>query len=224
MSTLFIAGGIAAVAVSVAAGYIINRSAIREIESISQSDESLVEVARPDDSGFKDAIRDTDDWAQSNGFNPYKLLQMQAGKETVHIASWQDKKNSRTLLLRHVGKKNIHEIITRFGDDEHEITLSTSNDKETHALPSPPGFFAQNFNYGNLDMLLGEHIPSESYVEKKFSLHRRDLSGNIRDEIFDKLSSQCAYVKSLGMWKFKGPYWRLIRRQLRANAPVKTLY
>lgn len=224
MSSLFILGILIAAAIPVIIAYMINRSTIKKMEQVSASEESITEILRPTCDEFKQAIRETDNWAHNNNFYPFKLLQMQAGRDVTYIATWQDKTHARLLLLRRLHKNNSHEFVTRFGEDEQAITLSTSDDKNTHALPTPPDIFSQSFSYGDLDMLLGEHTSSEAYIEKKYNIQRQPLTGNIRDEIFNKCCSQCTYIKSLMFWQFKGPYWCLFRRQFRANAPVKTLY
>ena len=221
MSTLMISGALAIAAVPVVIGYFLNRSTIKRIEQISESDETLTEISRPESDSFKEAIRNVDSWANGHGFNLHKLLQMKVGRETSYIATWQDKKHARVLLVHHSAKKDTHELMTRFDDGS---TLSTSDDKNIHALPAPPDMFVQNFCYFNLDMLLGEHVASEAYMESNYALERVALSEHIKDDIYNNLCAQITYVKSLLMWKIKGPYWTLFRRQFRSNSPVKTLY
>lgn len=224
MSTIVVLGAIAAVLLLLLTSYFINRSEVRRIETIGENEGALAEIARPDNSSFSDAIREIDSWAHGEGFNPHKLLQLKAGKELTYIATWQDRQHARTLLLYHNGKVDTHEIVSRFGDGEHTVTLRTSDDRNAHALPAPPGFFTQNFSYANMDVLLGEHLSGEAYIEEKFDFELQPLPASIRDELLNRVTTQCDYVKSLAMWQLKGPYWYLFRRLFRSNAPVKSLY
>lgn len=203
-------------------GIFINIRTVSAVKSLSGDPLDFCSlVDRPESDAFKQAVFDTDSFAQDYNLKPYKLLHFELPKNTLEVATWHDKNAARSLILFFHKGRSEYDIISHFSDKSR---LSTTNQADSHFLPLSDKHHIQNFTNLKLAYLMGEHLAGERYLAS-----RHDLAIGLEDtqafnNILREFREHMQAIQSKSLWQLRGAYWYLWRRNMRANTSIKTLH
>lgn len=228
--TMYIVMGIAALfalmilALFVFVVRLINGSFVKSVHTMKNPDGLLTLVADgPSRLTADPDYRSRSAWAEIHGFVP-DIMANFSGSEAglvIAVGVWRNRASRTYLATYTMPTKITCEFITMLDNDS---ALTTTNSKDSLTMPNAPGRYIQAFDGASLDDIVLRHHEGLEWLRQTRGIAPVERTESTDTLILDAVRRQMAYVQSLPLWKHRGAWWYLVRRNRLNNKPIAGRY
>ena len=199
---------------------LINHATVGTITRMNESSDIVEEVEADSikESGWEGGVSDVSDWGKPLGFVHECYFLFNGGITPVPCSVWICEKSKTRLLAYCFERKRTVDFSTEYSDG---FSLTTASTKDAVSLPSKPKYYIQAFDNKSLEDKYEAHIIASKKIIEHHAVSPRFDELNILQTIRKEIKIKTDYIMNLHLWKIRGVYWFLIRRNLMVNKAIK---
>jgi hypothetical protein len=198
----------------------VNKTVASSVDKASNPTGLMERVEQINDTGFMLKLDEFDDWAKRNNFERdcLFLAHTLSDDNALQVGVWWNDRQGIWVFMYHYKGKHVYDFVSKLNDGS---VVSTSSNKDGILLPHPDRQYLQVFPNLSFDGLLQQQqITSALFTAKTGKVVLKNNTDAIR-EVEIALTEQMAHIKTIPLWRYRGVFWYLYRRNFLVNKPIK---